>query len=394
MHLFEHTSGDGLLARAQLEVGQVVGALGDRQRTHVRDRLLTETLVVEGDGEDLGAQAGTTALGARDVTHVSLVPVLHLLGLGLFHAPVQERHHTFELGVVRARAAVAVAETDVHLVVAAVQDRLTRLEREFLPRRLGVEPHLVAEAREQPEEIVRVVAARPRRDRTVGKRQVRVGHDEFLVHLFADAEPVALRACTVRRVERKGPRFEVVDGDRVAVGAGHPLGEAPFAVGVVLLQVDEVEHHHTVGQAQCGLDRVGESLFGRGLDGQPVHHDLDVVLLLLLELWRIGERVHHAIDPGTRKALCLKGSEQVDEFTLAGADHRRQHLETDALFHLEHLVDDLLRGLLLDGRTALGAMGLARTCVEQTEVVVDLGDGADGGTRVPVGGLLVDRDRG
>ena len=146
LHLFEHTSGNGLLARAQLEVGQVVGALGDRQRTHVRDRLLTETLVVEGDGEDLGAQAGTTALGARDVTHVTLVPVLHLLGLGLFHAPVQERHHTFELGVVRARTAIPVAKTDVHLMVTAVQDRLTRLERELLPRRLGVESHLVAEA--------------------------------------------------------------------------------------------------------------------------------------------------------------------------------------------------------------------------------------------------------
>ena len=62
--------------------------------------------------------------------------------------------------------------------------------------------------------------------------------------------------------------------------------------------------------------------------------------------------------------------------------------------HLEHLVDDLLRGLLGDDLAAGRAVRRAGAGVEQAQVVVDLGDGPDGGPRVAAGGLLVDRDGG
>ena len=61
---------------------------------------------------------------------------------------------------------------------------------------------------------------------------------------------------------------------------------------------------------------------------------------------------------------------------------------------VEDRVDDLLHGLLLDGPAAVGAVGPAGAREEQAQVVVDLGDGADGGARVAAGALLVDRDRG
>ncbi|MPN07949.1 hypothetical protein SDC9_155224 [bioreactor metagenome] len=38
------------------------------------------------------------------------------------------------------------------------------------------------------------------------------------------------------------------------------------------------------------------------------------------------------------------------------------------------------------------AVRCAGTCIEQTQIVVNLGDGAHGGTRVVAGGLLFDRD--
>ena len=55
---------------------------------------------------------------------------------------------------------------------------------------------------------------------------------------------------------------------------------------------------------------------------------------------------------------------------------------------------DLLGGLAGDGAAAVGAVGRADGGVEQAQVVVDLGDGADGGAGAAAGGFLLDGDGG
>ncbi len=141
-----------------------------------------------------------------------------------------------------------------------------------------------------------------------------------------------------------------------------------------------------------GLHRVGQAALGALLDRQPVDDHLDRVLLLLLELRRLGQRVDHAVDADAGEALGLQRAEQVDVLALAGADDRGEHLEAGALLHRQHLVDDLLRRLPGDRLAAVRAVRLTGAGVEQAEVVVDLGDRADGRPRVAVGRLLVDRD--
>ena len=219
------------------------------------------------------------------------------------------------------------------------------------------------------------------------------GIDQLRVDLLLGAQAGALRAGAVGRVEGEDPGLQVLDGQRVVVGAGQVLGELALAVLVVLGQVDEVEQHDAAGEPERGLDRVGEPLLGARLDREPVDHHLDGVLLLLLELRRLGQRVHHAVDPGPREALGLQLGEEVDILALAAADHRGEHLEPGALRHREHPVDDLLRGLLADQLAADRAVRLADPGEEQPQVVVDLGDRADGRARVARGRLLVDRDR-
>ena len=181
---------------------------------------------------------------------------------------------------------------------------------------------------------------------------------------------------------------------------GCSLGQAIFSLncssrsGSFGVEVDEVEDHQPAGELERGLDRVGEPALGGLLDREPVDDDLDRVLLLLVELGRLVERVGLAVDPGPGEALGLELPEQLDVLALAAADHRRQHLEAAALLEGEDPVDDLLRRLPLDRRAAGRAVRAAGAGVEQPEVVVDLGDGADRRARVLRGRLLVDRDRG
>src|SRR4029078_12148446 len=97
----------------------------------------------------------------------------------------------------------------------------------------------VAQALRQAAEVLRRVPDGPRGDRALGQAQLDVGDDQLRVDLLLDAQPRALRARAVGRVEGERARLEVVEGERVAVGAGHALGEAALAVVVVAGQIHE-----------------------------------------------------------------------------------------------------------------------------------------------------------
>ena len=97
------------------------------------------------------------------------------------------------------------------------------------------------------------------------------------------------------------------------------------------------------------------------------------------------------LDPGV--AVGPQALEQILELALAAAHHRRVDGEPRALGQRQHLLDDLLGRLAGDLAAALGAVRMADAGVQQPQVVVGLGDRADGRSRVSGGGLLIDRDR-
>ena len=84
---------------------------------------------------------------------------------------------------------------------------------------------------------------------------------------------------------------------------------------------------------------------------------------------------------------------EIHKLALTGAHHGCQDLELQALFHGEHLVHDLLRGLALDDLATFGAVRHTGAGVEKAQVIEDFRHRTHGGTRVAVGGLLVDRHR-
>ena len=82
-----------------------------------------------------------------------------------------------------------------------------------------------------------------------------------------------------------------------------------------------------VGELGRGLDRLREALAHPLLHHQPVDHDRDVVLELLVELDRLVQPAQLAVDPGPRVALGPHLVEQPPVLALAPADHRRHDHE-------------------------------------------------------------------
>ena len=295
-------------------------------------------------------------------------------------------HDALEARHVAALAAVAVLVADVDaLAVGAEQEGVADLLVQVLPRGVQVDLPLVGDGRRHLLVVVRG-AGRPGQDRPLGQRQRRVGHDQLGIDLHLRPQAGAARAGAVGRVEGEDARLEL--GHRgAAVQAREALGEGLDLAGVHQLEVDQA-----LGQADRGLDRVGQPLAQVRAHDQPVDHDRDVVLVALVEVELLLEPPQLAVDLDAGVALGPQLLEQLAVLALAPADHGRLDHEPGALLEGHDLVHDLLGRLGGDRAAAVVAVGLADPGPQQAQVVVDLGDRAHGRARVARGGLLVDRD--
>ena len=168
--------------------------------------------------------------------------------------------------------------------------------------------------------------------------------------------------------------------------AGVVLGEGD------VLPVDDVDDDDAARQPRGRLDGVRQAGADVRLYHQPVHDDFDGVFLVLLQLDGLPQVVNQAVHPGPHKAGFPRGLKLLLVLALAAPHHRRQNLDAGLFRQGEHLVHNLVDGLLLDFPAADGAVGDADAGVQQPQVVVDLRHRAHGGAGVFGGGLLVDGD--
>ncbi len=201
------------------------------------------------------------------------------------------------------------------------------------------------------------------------------------------AQSVALRTSAVHAVEGERPRLQYGHVD-AAIGAGQ-LG------GVhALLAADHGHLHQPVGHLHRQLNRAGQPPLDSRPHQQAVHHQLDGVVLALVKLnIFIRNLPQLAVDAGAGVSLLHQAVKLLAEFALASAHDGRHHHH--AVFRLQgdHLLHDLLGRLARDGAPALRAMRHPDGGVEQPQIVVNFGDGADGRARAAAGGLLLDGDR-
>ena len=196
-------------------------------------------------------------------------------------------------------------------------------------------------------------------------------------------------AGAVRGVEAEGARLELLQEGAV-LRTGELLAEQ--LVDVVVGQ----EHAHqalAARQRQLGGLRDARAVLLAEL--HAVDDDVDVVLLVALEVGIDGlvEGLHLAVEAHPREALLLEVLEELPVLALTAAHERCEQHGAGPGVALEHAVDDLARRLPFDAPPALRAVRHAGAREQQAQVVVDLGDRANGGTWVVAGRLLVDADR-
>ena len=105
-----------------------------------------------------------------------------------------------------------------------------------------------------------------------------------------------------------------------------------------------------------------------------------------------GDLDQLAVDVGADEALLPHALEQLAKLPLPALNERRAHLDARVARPCEHDVGDLRGALSLHGASAIRAVRRARARPEQAQVVVDLRDRSDGGSRVVSGSLLLDGD--
>ncbi len=164
-----------------------------------------------------------------------------------------------------------------------------------------------------------------------------------------------------------------------------------FRLPPCLLRFDG-DDERAFAEGQGLLDGLRQARPHFRLELQPVDDDLDVVLDAAVELEVVGQPHDLAIDAGADEAALEHVLEEVLVLALLAAHHGRQDEEARPLRQGQDAGEDLFARLGGDGPAAVGAVALADAGEEDAQVVVDLGDGADGRARIAAGRLLLDAD--
>ena len=181
-------------------------------------------------------------------------------------------------------------------------------------------------------------------------------------------------------------------GQRVAADrAGELVREQQF---LALRLVEEGDPRDALAEAERGLEGFGQPLLEIGAHLEPVDDRLDRVLALGIELRRGVELDVLAVDARAHETLAAQLLDHLQVLALAAGDDRGEQGERRAFGQCQHLVDHLAHGLGREVEPVIRAARNAGARKQQAQVIVDLGDRADGRARIVRGRFLLDRDRG
>jgi len=322
--------------------------------------------------------------------HVALERLPDPLGVGFLVLFLEPGDDPFKAHLHPPGLPPAPAEDHLEGLVQPVQDGVLLLLGKVLEGGVEVEAEVIGEGLELvPEEAAAGVAAlRPGDDRPLSQRALGV-HHELAVELELVAEPAAGGAGAVGGVEGEDPGLELLEHGPV-LGTGELLGEE-----LLFVLVGVVDPEQAVAPEQGELDALGDPGPLLGPDHHPVHHQVDVVLLVAgeSELEGLLDAVEDPVHPHPGVPLLHELLEEGLVLPLSPPDQGGHEDRPGPLGPLHEPVGDLAGRGALDLSAAGRAVGLAGPGEEEPQVVVDLGNRAHRRAGVVGGRLLVDRDR-
>ena len=199
----------------------------------------------------------------------------------------------------------------------------------------------------------------------------------------------------MRGVEAERTRLQVID-HRAVVGAAELLAEESLFKGwLLLLGWGGGNNGKSLSQFDRRLYRVGESaairdrqrlplLIDGMLDNKAIDDDFNGVALLLVELRQIigTEVVLNTVDAHAAESGLSRRLIHALPLALAIAQEWAEHQDACAVRELEDLFNDLVERDATDRTVALWAVRGSGPRVEESEVIPDLGDRANGRTRI------------
>ena len=286
------------------------------------------------------------------------------------------------LALERSALAVEVLEFDL-LAGAAEQHQIPDVVGQALERRLDVEAGVPRQGLNELEIVG--IAPVPAAHCPACERQMRIGDDFVGIEELLRTQAVAGGAGADGAVEREQPRFEFRQRV-VAHGAGELVGEDELGGR----GVHERHLRDSLAHPQRGFEGLRQALAQVRPHLESVHHGFDRVLAADVELRRLVEFHHGAVDARAHESRSLQFVDQLRVLSLALRDGGRKHHHRRALGVLEHGVDHLTHGLGGQVDLMIGAAGRPRARIQEADVIVDLGDRAHGRARVVRGGFLLD----
>ena len=150
----------------------------------------------------------------------------------------------------------------------------------------------------------------------------------------------------------------------------------------------------SVGKTKRRLDRIGKARADIAPKHEAVDDDLNGMSRVLLKTDLLGKIIERAVNARAHVAASLCLCKNLLLRSLLRAHDRGKHEKAASLGKRKDPLNDAVERQTLDRLAADRAVWDPDARVEQAQIIVDLGHGADRRARVLRGRLLVDRDRG
>ena len=216
----------------------------------------------------------------------------------------------------------------------------------------------------------------------------RIGDQAVGIRLPFDAQPLTVRACAVRRIERKRVRLRFGVGD--AGGRTHEILAVVHGASVFRV----VNHERSFTLFEGGTDTGFQAFFRFFGRRDPVYDQFDVVYLVAIQVHAERQVGQFAVHTHFEKTLLAHGFKQLAVVAFAAVHQGRENQDVVSRILFSQQLQNLVFGIfdhLLAGHVRIS---FAYACVQQAEEIVDFGNRADGGARVLVRRFLLYRDNG